>query len=284
MIQQFSQAFAAGAGRVDTTSCATAPTTRNRSNRSDCCAPTTSRRPAFDAYRTVTTYLRDFKGVAKQQIGGCVGVHLRSRRADDDRALDVGTDAGARTREGHRAGGVARGRAWPGQPDQSGGWRLCHRVCRVRRAAGGPIAASAARRGVGRSRARRLAGWRSSRRRHRRPLDTPTPTGTNTTTPQPDTDYQSDARTVTITIADRHPRSRHPCRDCALVRHSGRDQPQRRPFTNPASGRARKRPDLCPTRRRRRARRRSYSARGSLTAPTRSGNAPGHGRITLIPA
>jgi len=31
-----------------------------------------SRRPAFDAYRAVTTHLRDFKGVVKQQIGDVV--------------------------------------------------------------------------------------------------------------------------------------------------------------------------------------------------------------------
>ena len=72
VIQQFSQAFAAGASRVEIYKL------RNSADHPESIEPfgllraDDSRRPAFDAYRAVTTYLRDFRGVAKQQLGDVV--------------------------------------------------------------------------------------------------------------------------------------------------------------------------------------------------------------------
>jgi hypothetical protein len=72
VVQQFSQAFAAGASRVEIYKL------RNSADHPESIEPfgllraDDSRRPAFDAYRAVTTYLRDFKGVAKQQLGDVV--------------------------------------------------------------------------------------------------------------------------------------------------------------------------------------------------------------------
>ena len=72
VIQQFSQAFAAGASRVEIYKL------RNSADHPESIEPfgllraDDSRRPAFDAYRAVTTYLRDFKGVVKQQLGDVV--------------------------------------------------------------------------------------------------------------------------------------------------------------------------------------------------------------------
>ncbi|MCU0500659.1 MAG: hypothetical protein MUC51_02630, partial [Anaerolineae bacterium] len=72
VIQQFSQAFAAGASRVEIYKL------RNSAEHPESIEPfgllraDDSRRPAFDAYRTVTTYLRDFRGVVKQQLGDVV--------------------------------------------------------------------------------------------------------------------------------------------------------------------------------------------------------------------
>ena len=187
VIQQFSQAFAAGASRVEIYKL------RNSADHPESIEPfgllraDDSRRPAFDAYRAVTTYLRDFRGVVKQQLGDVGRVHLRSRRADDHRALDVGPDAGARPREGHRAGGAAGGRARPDQPDQSGGWQLPHRLAGGElRQLGGVRARHRRRAAAARWKpARRLAGSRSSRRRHRRPRARPLRRATSTATPSP---------------------------------------------------------------------------------------------------
>jgi len=72
VIQQFSQAFAAGASRVEIYKL------RNSADHPESIEPfgllraDSSRRPAFDAYRAVTTYLRDFRGVVKQQLGDAV--------------------------------------------------------------------------------------------------------------------------------------------------------------------------------------------------------------------
>ena len=72
VIQQFSQAFAAGASRVEIYKL------RNSADHPESIEPfgllraDDSRRPAFDAYRAVTTYLRDFRGVVKQQLGDVV--------------------------------------------------------------------------------------------------------------------------------------------------------------------------------------------------------------------
>jgi hypothetical protein len=72
VIQQFSQAFAAGASRVEIYKM------RNSADHPESIEPfgllraDDTRRPAFDAYRAMTTYLRDFRGVVKQQLGDTV--------------------------------------------------------------------------------------------------------------------------------------------------------------------------------------------------------------------
>ena len=74
VIQQFSQAFAAGASRVAVYKL------RNSADHPESIEPfgllrgDDSRRPAFAAFRVVATYLRDFRGVYKQQMGDVIAV------------------------------------------------------------------------------------------------------------------------------------------------------------------------------------------------------------------
>jgi len=74
VIQQFSQAFAAGAARVEFYKLRNTPDHPESIEPFGLLRGDDSRRPAFDAFRTATTYLRDFRNVTRQQLGEVVAI------------------------------------------------------------------------------------------------------------------------------------------------------------------------------------------------------------------
>ncbi len=249
MIQQFSQAFAAGASRVEIYKL------RNSADHPESIEPfgllraDDSRRPAFDAYRAMTTYLRDFRGVAKQQLGDVVAFTF-DRGGQTTTVLWTWGRTPARVRvKAIAPEGLLvdeRGRTSPIKAadgvyliDLPGA--SCSNSAACAPGIGGRAAAAG---GSGRG------GW-PGRAHPAADIDAHThahPDGDEHSNPQPHADRKLDARAVAI--ADRHPRSAHAYRhrgasnaDCGSIdRHSrcnfsgdgGRD----------ASGRARERPDL----------------------------------------
>ena len=169
VIQQFSQAFAAGASRVEIYKL------RNSADHPESIEPfgllraDDSRRPAFDAYRAVTTYLRDFRGVVKQQLGDVVAFTF-DRGGQTTTVLWTWGRTPARVRvKAIAPEGLLvdeRGRTSPIKA-ADGVYVIELPGASVRRPAQHARPASAARRGCWWKRARRPVGPRSSRRRHR---------------------------------------------------------------------------------------------------------------------
>ena len=208
VIQQFSQAFAAGASRVEIYKL------RNSADHPELIEPfgllraDDPRRPAFDAYWAVTTYLRDFRGVTKQQLGDVVAFTF-DRGGETTTVLWTWGRTPARVRvKAIAPEGLAGRRARPGQRDQSGGWQLSHRLARCELRQHGGVRARHRRRAAAAGGIRR--GSRPGRAHPAADIDAHTHAVTNGDEHgnlQPGADRKPNARAVTI--ADRNTRSSH---------------------------------------------------------------------------